>query len=344
MPHFLDSLPFDWTHPAARELCDLLSETYWKPDAVAVLAQQAGVPRARINWGQPAYLIWHDLIESARNQNLLRPLLTRIEDGVDAAVAVRLRELTHGPPVVEAPRPAAGAEKWKEPGESGVPERQIFREPSLLDVAFLRRGLELAPAVARLLVTLPTGRFHGTAFHIGDDLLLTNHHVLFGQGPGGARATSVEAWFGYEKDVHGLHLAHTVVMGLPDTIVGDEVHDWAVVRAAEPLPEGTPAVALDSGAPVAVGDRVYIIQHPSGGAKKVGVHHNLVRHVDDEVVQYWTDTEAGSSGSPVFDERWRLVALHHRWVRRGQGDDREYRNQGIRIERVREDLAAAGMV
>ncbi|MFF7440204.1 trypsin-like peptidase domain-containing protein [Streptomyces sp. NPDC008122] len=344
MSDFLDRLPFDWTEPAAQELCDLLSETYWKIDSVAALAQQAGIPRARINWGQPTHLVWHDLIESARNQDLLRQLLARIEAGADAAVAVRLRELTHGPPVVEAPEPPAGPGEWKEFDSPDAMERQIFREHSLLDVAFLRRGLELTPAVARLLVTRPTGRFHGTAFHIGNDLLLTNHHVLYDPEPGNTPATRVEAWFGYEKDVHGQHLAHTVVMGLPDTIVGGKEHDWAVVRADPGLPEGTPAVALDSGAPVTVGDRVYVIQHPNGGAKKVGVHHNLVRHVDDEVLQYWTDTEAGSSGSPVFDEGWRLVGLHHRWVRRREGDAREYRNQGIRIERVRADLRAAGVL
>jgi V8-like Glu-specific endopeptidase len=73
------------------------------------------------------------------------------------------------------------------------------------------------------------------------------------------------------------------------------------------------------------------------------MHHNVVRFVDDAVLQYWTDTEAGSSGAPVFDEEWNVVALHHRWVERDVDGTMEFRNQGQRIERVVEELVAAGL-
>ena len=114
------------------------------------------------------------------------------------------------------------------------------------------------------------------------------------------------------------------------------------------MPSAAPIVdvAASVDVPVRVGDRVYIIQHPNGGVKKIGMHHNLVRFVDEDVLQYWTDTEAGSSGSPVFDEQWRLVALHHRWVESaGAGAaGREFRNQGRRIARVAEGLTAHGLI
>lgn len=218
-------------------------------------------------------------------------------------------------------------------------ERQIGDESTLIDVAFLRRGAELAPAISRLLVTLPSGKFYGTAFRIGTDLLLTNHHVLFDHDKGDAKASDVEIWFGYERDLTGRDLAFQTVRGRPDTIVGDKDHDWAVVRADGAIPDGVPILDLSPGS-VAVDDRVYIIQHPNGGPKKIGMVHNVVRFVDDAVVQYWTDTEGGSSGSPVFDETWRLVALHHRWVKVGK----EIRNQGQRIERVVEGLRAQKLV
>ena len=38
---------------------------------------------------------------------------------------------------------------------------------------------------------------------------------------------------------------------------------------------------------------------------------NLLLGHDDRVVHYRSPTEPGSSGSPVFDHHWNLIALHH---------------------------------
>jgi len=94
---------------------------------------------------------------------------------------------------------------------------------------------------------------------------------------------------------------------------------------------------------VKAGDRVYIIQHPNGGPKKIGMIHNVVRMVGPDVVQYLTDTEEGSSGSPVFDETWSLVALHHASVQDRKAGLVEARNQGRRIDRVVEGMTRAGV-
>ncbi|MFE2164212.1 trypsin-like serine peptidase [Streptomyces sp. NPDC059447] len=345
--HFLDRLPFDWTLAASQELKELLSSVYFREEQVIALAQQVGISPASIRWGQPMTAVWHDLITAARNQNRLRELLAAVAAGPDAAVGLRIGELLREHPVVEAPEPAGDPDTWRGFHDPSAAERQIYRQPTFLDVAFLKRGVELATAVTRLLATFADGRqYYGTAFRIGEDLLLTNHHVLFDATAPREPAASVEAWFGYERDLHGRELAHRSVACLPGSITGDRLRDWAVVRLAAPVPDGTAVVELPETVEVAPDDRVYIIQHPHGGVKKIAAHHNVVRHVDEDVVQYWTDTEAGSSGSPVFDERWRLVALHHSWVRIGAlADERpEYRNEGIRIDRVVADLKAAGLV
>lgn len=337
-PHLLDTLPFDWTRPEARELRDYLAGTFFREGPVAEFAMQAGVRPATISWSEPMQSVWHDLITKARNQNRLRELLGQVAASGEA-VAARLRELTAEDPLVEAPAAPDQPTVWRGFDDRGELERQVFDEPSLLDVAFMQRGVELAPAVARLLVTRPSGRYYGTAFRVGDDLLLTNHHVLF-DGPA-VKATGVAAWLHYELDVAGRPRAYQVAECRPDTIIGNARHDWAVIRTREPLSADVPVVDLAAADHVRINERVYIIQHPNGGVKKIGMHHNVVRYVDDNVIQYWTDTERGSSGSPVFNERWQVVALHHRSVEAGSPGMREYRNQGRCIARVVEGLEEA---
>jgi len=57
--------------------------------------------------------------------------------------------------------------------------------------------------------------------------------------------------------------------------------------------------------------RVAIIQHPGGFLKKISMQNNLVAHEDECLVQYYTSTQAGSSGPPVFDDDFAVVAIHH---------------------------------
>ncbi|MFJ6618079.1 trypsin-like peptidase domain-containing protein [Kitasatospora sp. NPDC091335] len=340
--HFLDSFPFRWDHPGAGELRDLLASVHFRVNPVLELAQQTGIRPADVNWDQPMTQVWFDLISVARKQEKLRPLLDRIADGPDRALAARLRELLAAHPVLPAPATELPAGTWAAFRDPDEQERQIFGAAEYLDVAFLRRGAELATAVCRLLVTHADGTTcYGTAFRIGPDLLLTNHHVLYADG---RAAVAVEAWFGYEQDLDGRALTYRTVRCDTATAVGRPEGDWAVIRAAGPLPEDALVVPLPERVTVAEGDRVCIIQHPHGLVKKLAVRHNVVRHVDEQVVQYWTDTDHGSSGAPVFDERWRLVALHRGYDRvGGRLTASEFRNEGLRVERVAEALAAAGV-
>jgi hypothetical protein len=79
-----------------------------------------------------------------------------------------------------------------------------------------------------------------------------------------------------------------------------------------------------------------IIQHPSGNRKQVALQDNTLSNIFTNHIRYTSDTEPGSSGSPVFDNRWDLLALHHAagefsggvWVS----------NQGVRIDKIAADL------
>ncbi|MFJ3670236.1 trypsin-like peptidase domain-containing protein [Streptomyces sp. NPDC090106] len=340
----MDRVPFPWDAPGALELRDLLAGVYTRSTQAEQLAKRAGMATGYVNWEQPMMSVWFELLEKAANQKCLRPLLETVTGGPDQAVAERVRELLAPQPVVEAPDRPAGPEDFAEFADPDQWERQIFRSATLQDVSFLRRGTELAASVCRLRVTAANGRsYHGTGFRIADDLLLTNHHVLLDRD--GGTPLAVEAWFGYESELNGRTREHQVVACEAESAEGDPGLDWAVVRSAGPLPADAPAVALPGAVQVSPDDRVYIIQHPHGGPKKLAARHNVVRHVDETVVQYWTDTEQGSSGSPVFDERWNLVAVHRRWRRVGADDQpAEFRNEGVRIERVLEGLVRKRLV
>jgi len=339
MTHFLDTLTLDFSRREVQELRDLLADNYYRDTQVEALVRASGIKPAMIAWDRPMLFVWDDVLATARKQDRLRLLLQNVIDGPDKAVGGRIAELVAADPVVSAP-PADGEPDWKNFDGTDTLERIIQAESTLLDVAFLQQGVELSAAVCRLLVTLDGRQVYGTGFRIGPDLLLTNHHVLLTKA--GVPATAVEAWFGYEQTFDGADLAHVVVSGRADTIVGELEHDWAIVRF-DAFPDGVPTIALTGATPVVADDRVYIIQHPDGGVKKIGMVHNVVRFADDNVVQYWTDTKGGSSGAPVFNESWELVALHHKFVRVPTPTGQEYRNQGQRIERVVEGLTAAGV-
>ena len=63
-----------------------------------------------------------------------------------------------------------------------------------------------------------------------------------------------------------------------------------------------------------LGEYLNIIQHPNGEPKQVAVRENRLVARLDSFLHYETDTAPGSSGSPVFNDQWEVVALHHSGV------------------------------
>lgn len=59
------------------------------------------------------------------------------------------------------------------------------------------------------------------------------------------------------------------------------------------------------------GDAAIIVQHPKGRRKQVVLNNNEIVGLYKDYLRYEADTDYGSSGSPVFNDRWELVGLHH---------------------------------
>jgi hypothetical protein len=205
----------------------------------------------------------------------------------------------------------------------------LIGDNNLRPISFLELGIIRSRCVAQVIVP---GLGVGTGFLVASGLLLTNHHVI----PDAGLATSAQARFGYETDLAGTLMSGTYFSCAPDIFfLTDETLDFTLVSVA-----GDPGVRFGTiplaRAAVAVGDAVAIIQHPGGQPKQLGLVDNQVAYVDDSVVQYLTDTMPGSSGSPVFDQYWRLVALHHSggWIPEPTSGSTHFRNEGISFNAI----------
>ncbi len=79
-----------------------------------------------------------------------------------------------------------------------------------------------------------------------------------------------------------------------------------------------------------------IVQHPRGEKKQIALRENRIVDVLDSYLHYEADTEPGSSGSPVFDDGWQVIALHHASVRAPEdGELGGFLNEGIRVSSLR---------
>lgn len=84
------------------------------------------------------------------------------------------------------------------------------------------------------------------------------------------------------------------------------------------------------------GEPVNIIQHPKGQPKQIVLSSNRMLEITDTYLRYEADANFSSSGSPVLNQQWQLVGLHHAAL----SDDKFniIGQEGIRIYCIVEDL------
>ena len=205
-----------------------------------------------------------------------------------------------------------------------------------MPISFLEAGLEISKSVVR--VELENGML-GSGFLVNGNLLVTNNHVINSQD----HARLATAQFNVQKNVDGLDLPSASFELDPGNGFATSVlDDWTIVRIKGEANAKWGAISINDST-VKKQDRVIIIQHPGGGAKSIALYHNIVAYADDTRVQYLTDTLPGSSGSPVFDSNWNLVAIHHSggWIREPGSKRRLLRNEGIPVAKFSD--AASGL-
>lgn len=213
-------------------------------------------------------------------------------------------------------------------GDQSELELIVNSEDNFIDIDMLAGAIYTAQAVGR--IELPKGRAHGTGFLVGPNLMLTNYHVFKNKDV----LTSAVVRFDYHVNADGATTKGRVYEFQPDFYVGspDKELDFALVKLkGEPLADrklqpGDEDLGylelLRRGrhrgylilAPrdIVEHERVNIIQHPNGNPQKVVLTQNYVlANMSADRVHYLADTQPGSSGSPVLNRHWEVIALHH---------------------------------
>jgi S1-C subfamily serine protease len=240
---------------------------------------------------------------------------------------------------------AAIAETRKRAADTTL--EKVLGADGVVTLRWYLAGLERCRAVAQ--VRTPTGEGFGTGFLIragdlvptlGDErLLLTNAHVVSDdpavQASSGA-LPSTDAVIAFEalpvaagREFRAARLLWTSPPGELDA---------TLLRLDPPLPDAEVA-QISRALPVLDGkQKVYVIGHPGGRTLSLSLHDNLLLDYDDRLLHYRAPTEGGSSGSPVFNQQWKLIGLHHagslEMPRLKQQPGTYPANEGIWIQRI----------
>jgi len=226
-------------------------------------------------------------------------------------------------------------------------ERLVVKTSSFLNIMQWREKLAAVERqVARISYDIAGGTLYGTGFLIGPSALLTNHHVIKALEAGKAQPATVRVQFDYKKLPDGkvddgriVKLATDWLIDSspyaeadfevdPVTLPSTEELDYAVLRLAEKVAEepvvrnssdtnaptrGSIDLGLSPDASPGAGTSVFIVQHPKGQPLALAMETQgmLKANGNGTRLRYQTNTEGGSSGSPVFDQEWKLIALHH---------------------------------
>jgi endonuclease G len=241
---------------------------------------------------------------------------------------------------------------------------RILLGNELQPVNYLQRGAIAAQAIARIAVRSALGNGWGTGFLISPQVLITNNHVF----PDRATAASSLAHFGYEIDLADRGTDPVVFRLEPHRLFHTSKDlDFTVVAVHPQSIDDTMSLEnygclplLGVAGKAFEGEWLTIIQHPNGEPKQICVRENKLLSREENILIYSTDTMPGTSGAPVFNNDWFVVALHYTGVPEQRNgvwqtvDGRDYdprtmdetqvkwiANAGIRASRIVQTLKTA---
>ncbi len=205
-------------------------------------------------------------------------------------------------------------------GEVNSLER-VLGKNDLIGIAYLELGMLVSRTVGRIVIRDSAGRTigYGTGFLVSSRLLMTNNHVL--SSASDAATSQVE--FDFQQHLTGPTISSQLFGLEPKTFFLTDPHlDYTLVAVSEQGLDGSSPRSfgwnqlIEEEGKAIIGECLNIIQHPNGEPKQLALRENKLIDVLDDFLHYQTDTAPGSSGSPVFNDQWEVVALHHSGVPR----------------------------
>ena len=219
-----------------------------------------------------------------------------------------------------------------------------FGAESARSARWFKKAFRRTQSVARV---MRSGDVHvGTAFLVrGSDLLrdwgrrpvlVTNAHVLAEPPPShgvGRREARVRFTENKAVEETSFRIDEILFSSPPDAL---DATIATLREEIEDVPELQLGYSNDIEPDADPRPRLSVIGHPSGRALEISLYDNHLVDLDPPYVYYRSLTEGGSSGSPVFDQDWDVVALHHAANRKRQA------NEGVAIDAIREELEQGG--
>lgn len=263
--------------------------------------------------------------------------LAKVNSAEDLAQRLdRVKRYIAGQPLPTTAAEVPSAEVGQRAEPTGAVLEAIIDTPDFVGVRYLEQGVVAGRAVCRIDIRDAGGGVigYGTGSMVSPRLLLTNHHVL----PSAELARTSAAEFNYQDGLDGQALQSKQFPLDPDTFfVNDQERDFALVAVAgtdQQLSAYGWNPLIEAQGKAVIGDFATIVQHPGGEKKQIALRDNRIVDQLELFLHYQADTKPGSSGSPVFNDQWEVVALHHASVPTPEHGPGSFLNEGIRASRI----------
>ena len=174
----------------------------------------------------------------------------------------------------------------------------------------------------------PDGKYmYGTGWMIAPGLLITNYHVIDARdrrpSPWGAgelrskqsdfelQAINSLARFDFKAENVNTKITESKITKV---IAVNPKLDYAILALGDSpnINDRVPLPLAQQPQTLVKGERINIVQHPRGGPLHYAIRNNFFVRMSEKpgFLLYQTDTETGSSGSPVLNDDWKVIGLH----------------------------------